>query len=72
MPTYEVLKDGDKCPQCGFGSMMESNQRDDDGNPIYLTCSECEMVQLTYLPMPHQNEFHADPAKIKGFFGGYG
>jgi hypothetical protein len=72
MPTYETLKEGDKCPVCHFGNMIESDQKDDDGCSIYLTCSECDAVQLTYLPMPHQDVFHSDPAKYKGFFGGYG
>jgi PBSX family phage terminase large subunit len=67
-----MLLEGDLCPQCHFGRMKESEQRDDDGSPIYLTCGECETVQLTYLPMDHQNEFHSDGAKFKGFFGGYG
>lgn len=67
-----VLIDGSLCPSCHYGSMMESEQRDDDGRAIYLSCSECDTVQMTYLPLPHQNEFHADPAKFKGFFGGYG
>lgn len=73
MPTeYDVLMDGDRCPQCNFGSMIGSNQRDDDGTPIYLSCTECDTHQLTYIPMPHQDNYHSDPAKIKGFFGGYG
>lgn len=70
--SESMLKDGDICPQCNFGRMIDSDQRDDDGNSIYLTCNECETVQLTYIPMNHQNEFHADIAKFKGFFGGYG
>lgn len=65
-----ILIDGSLCPSCHYGSMMESEQRDDDGRAIYLSCSECDTVQMTYLPLPHQNEFHADPAKFKGFFGG--
>lgn len=67
-----LLVDGSTCPSCDFGLMKESEQRDDDGRCIYLTCTECETVQLTYLPMHHQNDFHADPRKFKGFFGGYG
>jgi phage terminase large subunit len=64
--------DGDICPQCSFGRMIESDQRDDDGSSIYLTCNECETVQMNYLPMDHQNTFHADAAKFKMFAGGYG
>lgn len=69
MPT---LQEGDICPMCSYGRMLESDQRDDDGKSIYLSCSECESVQLNYVPLPHQDTFHADPAKVKGFFGGYG
>ena len=62
----------ERCPQCHYGHMQESTQADDDGQPIYYECSDCGTVQLTYVPMEHQDEFHADPAKFKGFFGGYG
>ena len=72
MPTVDVLKDGDICPICSFGRMIESNQKDDDGNSIYLSCGECDTTQLNYIPMPHQDKFHSDPAKIKMFAGGYG
>lgn len=72
MPTYETLKDGDTCPICNYGKMVASDQRDDDGNSIYLSCNDCESVQMLYLPLPHQDDFHADPAKIKLFAGGYG
>jgi rubredoxin len=70
--TVDILKDGDICPVCGFGRMAESSQKDADGQSIYLSCPECEAVQLCYLPLPHQQAFHADPAKIKMFAGGYG
>jgi phage terminase large subunit len=60
------------CPQCNFGHMIPSDQVDDDGQHIYETCSECDTVQLTYEPMRHQDAFHSDPAKFKGYFGGYG
>lgn len=72
MPTYDLLKDGDRCPVCNYGTMVESEQRDDDGSSIYLSCNDCDSVQLLYLPMPHQDTFHSDPAKYKGYFGGYG
>lgn len=67
-----IIHDGDRCPQCHFGLMRESDQKDDDGVAIYLSCSECNTIQLTYVPMDHQDHFHADPCKFKGFFGGYG
>ena len=66
------LEEGDKCPQCGFGSMIASSQQDDDGASIYLECGECGTVQLCYVPLPHQDDFHADTHKFKMFAGGYG
>lgn len=73
MPAeYEVIKEHDICPNCGYGIMKASDQKDDDGNCIYMSCSECDTHQLMYIPMEHQNEFHSDAHKYKGFFGGYG
>lgn len=43
-----------------------------DGHPSYLLCPNCAAMKLTYVPLPHQEAFHADKAKFKGFFGGYG
>lgn len=67
-----LIEEGSRCPICNFGSMLASDQRDDDSQPIYYTCNECDTVQLTYIPMPHQDNFHADSAKFKGYFGGFG
>ena len=69
---YELIKEGDNCPECGYGIMMESNQRDDDGKPIYTSCSECDTHQLLYMPLPHQDKFHSDTHKYKMFAGGFG
>lgn len=38
----------------------------------YLICPECGTILLRYVPLPHQDEFHKDTHKIKGYFGGYG
>lgn len=69
---YDLMKEGDTCPQCGYGIMSASDQKDDDGTPIYLSCSECDTHQLLYVPLPHQDKFHSDNHKYRGFFGGYG
>lgn len=69
---YDLMKEGDNCPTCGYGLMMEGNQKDDDGVPIYLSCSECDTHQLMYVPMSHQDDFHSDTHKYKMFAGGYG
>ena len=66
------MREGDVCPECGYGLMRDSEQRDDDGTPIYMSCSECDTHQLLYIPMPHQDEFHSDSHKYRMFAGGYG
>ena len=66
------MREGDVCPECGYGIMRASEQRDDDGTPIYMSCSECDTHQLLYIPMPHQDEFHSDTHKYRMFAGGYG
>ena len=73
MPTeYELIREGDTCPTCEYGIMRASDQKDDDGAPIYMSCTECDTHQLMYVPMPHQDIFHSDTHKYRGFFGGYG
>lgn len=71
-PNYDLMKEGDVCEQCGYGVMRASEQKDDDGTPIYMSCSECDTHQIMYVPLPHQDLFHSDPHKYRGFFGGYG
>lgn len=56
------------CPNCSEGFMREP----DTGQESYVECSECGAFEMTYIPMPHQEAFHRDPSKFKGFFGGYG
>ena len=43
-----------------------------DGHTSYLVCPSCSAMQLTYVPMPHQDAFHSDPTKYRMFAGGYG
>jgi phage terminase large subunit len=35
-------------------------------------CNECGAIRFLYTPQPYQAAFHADPAKYRAFFGGYG
>jgi PBSX family phage terminase large subunit len=55
-----------KCLHCGYGNLLESH------HPSYKTCDMCNAYELTYVPQPHQVDFHRDKTKIKGIFGGFG
>ena len=57
-----------KCKVCKQGYMVPPK----DEQESYLICTECESIQLTYKPLPHQAAFHRDPHKFKAFFGGFG
>jgi PBSX family phage terminase large subunit len=35
-------------------------------------CNECGAMRFLYKPQDYQARFHADPAKYRAFFGGYG
>lgn len=56
------------CSVCKVGHF----QPPPDEQESYLRCGECGTIQLTYKPLPHQEAFHRDPHKFKGFFGGFG
>lgn len=56
------------CHACNSAEL----EKPKDGHSSYLVCPNCAAIQLTYRPQPHQEAFHADPAKYKAFFGGYG
>jgi PBSX family phage terminase large subunit len=57
-------------------------QEPEDKHPSYLICPSCGAIELTYVPQPHQEEFHATPYTVAedgsikpqliGIFGGYG
>jgi PBSX family phage terminase large subunit len=57
-------------------------QEPEDKHPSYLICPSCGAIELTYVPQPHQEEFHATPyvvaedgsikPQLIGIFGGYG
>jgi len=59
---------GLKCLKCGIGEMQEPK----DHHPSYVVCSVCGAIELTYIPVPKQREFHKSKAKYRGFFGGFG
>lgn len=56
-----------KCHRC-----HGSYKLPDNGQQWHLVCNECGAILLVYQPLPHQKRFHQDPARIRGFFGGYG
>lgn len=56
------------CLECDFGLYREPT----NGQRWHAICDECESIIMTYDPLPHQYEFHADPHKYKMFAGGYG
>jgi len=53
-----------------------TTQKPIDNHPSYLTCPNCNAIELTYRPQSYQEKAHYDPKntslKIVGFFGGYG
>lgn len=57
---------GKTCDECGFGVYKEFP----DGNEWNVICNDCEAILFCYEPLPHQMNFHADPAKYKLFAGG--
>lgn len=56
------------CEHCGYGRMVEPS----NGQEWHLECSECGAILFCYIPLPHQEEFHKDPAKYRMYAGGYG
>lgn len=59
---------GQTCHSCGFGKYIEYP----DGNEWNVLCNECRANLFCYDPLPHQQDFHSDPAKYRMFAGGYG
>lgn len=51
------------CPQCNSGEMKETTSE------WWRKCNECDHLEFTYKPMPHQLRFHKDPAKFKMYGG---
>ena len=61
------------CPRCR--SAMEPAIALNEGpSKWWLTCTnpKCNTYYNTYAPQPHQEEFHRDPHRFTGNFGGYG
>jgi hypothetical protein len=67
-----------ECLSCHIGYMIEPDNR----HPAYVVCNTCGAIELTYEPMPYQEEFHRTPYQLAadgsikpqlvGVFGGYG
>ena len=60
------------CHNCKVGIMHPPT----DGHPAYLQCDACLAIELTYSPMPYQEEMHTINTgydmDIIAVFGGYG
>ena len=61
----------DKCPRCG-AKMVKSIAINEKESEYWYQCTKCNTYVNSYIPQPHQMEFHKDPHKFKGNFGGYG
>lgn len=46
-----------ECQACQIGIM----QKPPDDHPAYLLCSNCGALELTYSPLPYQEEIHKIP-----------
>ena len=61
--------DGSKiyqCPVCGTGTVIIKD------DVFYGRCEMCEATLIDYMPLPHQEAFHADDAQYRLLIGGYG
>lgn len=61
-----------QCQNCKSGFM----QQPPDNHPSYTICGSCGAIQLSYSPMPYQEEMHqvntGKEIDIIAVFGGYG
>jgi hypothetical protein len=60
------------CENCKVGTMHPPQ----DSHPAYIQCDSCMAIQLTYVPLPYQEEMHTVhtgyDVDIIAVFGGYG
>lgn len=59
---------GEKCEHCGYGTMVEPL----DFNEWWTRCNDCNAYKFCYVPMEHQERFHADSHKFRMWGGGFG
>jgi phage terminase large subunit len=61
-----------RCPRCG--SRTQETQAWTGVSEFWLECSnpDCNTYINTYVPQPHQADFHRDCHRITANFGGYG
>lgn len=67
---------GKRCSHCNAGTFVQNPYE----HPSYVECDSCGAMQLTYIPMDHQYEFHNTPYRYNkngtiathtfGLFGG--
>ncbi len=66
-----INKDKLRCPECGAATRRAISI--DGGYSRYWTkCVKCPTYIDTYIPLPHQEELHKDPARYLLSAGGYG
>ena len=72
MPVRVANHDFNKCPRCG--AKTQPAQAFTGESEFWLECSrsDCNTFINTYIPQPHQFEFHTDAHHITANFGGYG
>lgn len=60
-----------KCPRCKSDTRVCETIAGTNSK-FWRRCVHCRTFIDTYIPQPHQAEFHADSHRYKGNFGGYG
>ena len=63
----------ESCPRCQR-TLVPAKSINGAPSEFWLRCSDavCRTFVITYIPQPHQAEFHADNHRITANFGGYG
>src|SRR5574344_1087355 len=61
------------CPRC-HSRLTPALALNNGDSEFWLTCTnpDCKTYVNTYIPQAYQADFHEDPHRIKGNFGGFG
>lgn len=62
-------RDFSRCPRCGAPTARAKAYNGADSE-FWLECTQCNTFINTYIPQPHQFEFHKDPHRYTANFGG--
>jgi phage terminase large subunit len=66
-----INKDKLRCPECGAPTRI-AIAMDGGYSRYWMKCSKCPTYIDTYIPLPHQEAIHRDPARYILNGGGYG